>query len=65
VVCLNNATATLAVQVPYQGGSARLTDGALGFIEANAATAPGGLFYAGFLDFGVVSGSFLFVPEVG
>jgi hypothetical protein len=64
VVCLNNATATLAVQVPYQGGSARLTDGGLAFIEANAATAPGGLFYAGFVDFGVVSGSFLFVPEV-
>ena len=64
VVCLNNATATLAVQVPYQGGSARLTDSALGVIEANAATAPGGLFYAGLLDFGVASGSFLFLPTV-
>jgi len=64
VVCLNKATATLPVGVPYQGGSANLTGGVLGFIEANVATAPGGLFYAGFVDFGVVSGSFLFIPEV-
>ena len=64
VVCLNKATATLPVGVPYQGGSANLTGGALGFIEANVATAPGGLFYAGFVDLGFVSGSFLFVPEV-
>ncbi len=48
VVCLNSATATLVVQVPYQGGSADLSDAApAAFIEANAATAPGGLFYAG------------------
>jgi hypothetical protein len=63
VVCLNNATATLAVQVPYQGGSANLNDGGLGFIEANAATAPGGLFYAGFIG-SPLNRSALFIPDV-
>ena len=67
VVCLNNRTATLVVQVPYQGGSAGLGETVLAFIEANAATAPGGLFYAGFYDGSLgppPPGSYFFVPEV-
>ena len=61
VVCLNKATTTLAVDVPYQGGSVTLDDDGLAFVEEHAATAPGGLFYAGFLD---PDGSVIAVPAV-
>ena len=61
VVCLNSATASLAVDVPYLGGSATLDDEGLAMIEENAATAPGGLFFAGFL---APDGSVIAVPLV-
>lgn len=68
VVCLNKATTTLDVEVPYLGGSITLDDEGLAFIESLAATAPGGLFYAGFYDghLGVPPdpGSYGFVPDV-
>lgn len=67
VVCLNNATASLAVEVPYQGGSITLDDEGLSIIESFAATAPGGLFYAGFYDGSLgppPAGSYGFVPDV-
>lgn len=67
VVCLNSATATLPVQVPYQGGSARLGDIIFGFIEDNEANGPGGLFYAGFLSVFDSPGFYLpdFVGDTG
>ena len=61
VVCLNKATTTLDVEVPYEGGSVTLDDGGLSFIESFASTAPGGLFFAGFLD---GEGSVIAVPAV-
>jgi hypothetical protein len=58
VVCLNNATASLAVDVPYVGGSALLDDTTFGDIEANEANGPGGLFYAG-----VFEGPAFYLPD--
>lgn|GEM_PF-4671364 len=61
-VSVTTSTVTLPYQVPYVGGTAVLNDSRLALIEGNEANGPGGLFFAGFLGFGV-NISTLYLPD--